>query len=128
MAQLYVGALDSILDICPSLLALRISADFISDSLFSELYIPNPHPLRILDIECSPTAGADVEINASAIYDAVEEGRMADLRSVRVSARLAWGATERTRTDANDLAEILEEGEMERPLGVLTGLVWSVPD
>jgi hypothetical protein len=128
MSQLYVGALDSILDICPSLTALRTSADFISDSLFSSLYIPSSHSLRILDIECSPTAGADVEISASAIYDAVEEGRMPDLRSVRVSARLAWGATQRTRTDAKDLEEILEEGEMERPLGVLTGVVWSMPD
>lgn len=69
-----------------------------------------------------------MEISASAIYDAIEEGRMPDLRSVRVSARLAWGATERTRLDAADLEEILEEAEMERPSGVATGVWWSMPD
>jgi hypothetical protein len=128
MPQLYVGALNGILEICPSLTALRISADFVTNALFSESFVLSPHPLRILDIECSPTAGADVEISASAIYDAVEEGRMPDLRSVRVSARLAWGATERTRLDAADLEEILEEAEMERPSGVATGVWWSMPD
>jgi hypothetical protein len=128
MQQLWVGALDSVLDGCPSLTALRISADFVSDKMFSALYVQSPHPLRILDIECSPTAGADVGVSANAIYDAVEDGRLPDLRSVRVSARLAWGATEGTRTDASDLGEILEEAEMERPLGVVTGVWWSMPD
>ncbi|PMD39266.1 hypothetical protein L207DRAFT_635210 [Hyaloscypha variabilis F] len=128
MLQFWVGALDSVLDTCPSLTALRISADFISDKMFSSLYIHTPHALRILDIECSPTAGADVGVTASAIYDSVEEGRLPDLRSVRVSVRLAWGATESTRTDANDLGEILEEGEMERPLGIITGVWYSMPD
>ena len=96
--------------------------------MFSSLYIESPHPLRILDIECSPTAEADVGISASAIYDAVEDGRLPDLRSVRVSARLAWGATKGTRTDASDLGEILEEAEMERPLGIATGVWWNMPD
>ena len=128
MQQLWVGALDSVLDECPSLTALRISADFVSDNMFSALYVQSPHPLRILDIECSPTAGADVGVSASAIYDAVEDGRLPDLRSVRVSARLAWGATEGTRTDASDLGEILEEAEMERPLGIVTGVWWNMPD
>jgi hypothetical protein len=128
MQQLWVGALDSVLGECPSLTALRISADFVSDKMFSALYVQSPHPLRILDIECSPTAGADVGVSANAIYDAVEDGRLPDLRSVRVSARLAWGATEGTRTDASDLGEILEEAEMERPLGVVTGVWWSMPD
>jgi hypothetical protein len=53
---------------------------------------------------------------------------MPDLRIVRVSARLAWGATARTRADAKDLEEILEEGEMERPLGVFADVVLSMPD
>jgi hypothetical protein len=128
MQQLWVGALDSVLNECPSLTALRISADFVSDKMFSALYVQSPHPLRILDIECSPTARADVGVSASAIYDAVEDGRLPDLRSVRVSARLAWGATEGTRTDASDLGEILEEAEMERPLGIVTGVWWNMPD
>jgi F-box-like len=128
MQQLWVGALDSVLDACPSLTALRISADFISDQMFSSLYIQTPHPLRILDLECSPTAGADVGISASAVYDCVEEGRLPDLRIVRVNARLAWGATERTRTDSSDLGEILEEREIEKPLGIVTGVWWNMPD
>lgn len=128
MQQFWVGVLDPVLYLCPSLTALRISADFISDNMFSPFHIRSPHSLRILDIECSPTAGADVGIRASAIYDAVEEGRLPDLRSVRVSARLAWGATEGTRTDASDLGEVLEEGEMERPLGIVTGVWYSMPD
>jgi hypothetical protein len=69
-----------------------------------------------------------VGVSASAIYDAVEDGRLPDLRSVRVSARLAWGATEGTRLDASDLGEILEEAEMERPLGIVTGVWWNMPD
>jgi predicted DNA-binding transcriptional regulator AlpA len=128
MPQFWVGALDLVLDTCPSLTALRISADFITNEMFSSLYIQSPHPLRILDVECSPTTEADVGISASAIYDAVEDGRLPDLRSVRVSARLAWGATEGTRTDASDLGEILEEAEMERPLSIATGVWWNMPD
>ena len=128
MLQFWVGSLDFVLDTCPCLTALRISADFISDKMFSSSYIQLPHPLQILDIECSPTAGADVGIGASAIYDSVEEGRLPDLRSVRVSARLAWAATESTRTDANDLRDILDEGEMEKPLGIDTGVWYNMPD
>ena len=59
-----------------------------------------------------------------AVYDAVEEGRLPYLRSVRVSARLAWAATEGLKRDVADLVEILEEGEMEMPLGVAAG-VWT---
>jgi len=82
------------------------------------------HPLRILDLDCSGTATSDVEVSPAAIYDSVEDGRTPDLRSVRVSARLAWTATERLKRDVADLVEILEEGEMERPLGVTAG-VWT---
>ena len=48
-------------------------------------------------------------------------------RCVRVSTRLAWTATSTTRQDAADLAELLEDLEEERPLGLPTG-VWTVPD
>ncbi|KAF8859928.1 hypothetical protein BDZ45DRAFT_339289 [Acephala macrosclerotiorum] len=128
MPHLFQGSLDSLFLDLPSLTALRISADYISDALFSAESIPQDHPLRILDLECSPTAGADVEISATAIYDAVERGQLSNLRSVRVSMRLAWAATEGTRLDASDLLEIIEENEMERPLGVLTGVWWNMPD
>lgn len=122
MPQLQVGVLDHVLLLCPNLVALRISADYISSAMFYS--IENGHPLQILDLDCSGTATADVEVAPAAVYDAVEEGRLPDLRSVRVSARLAWAATERLIHDVADLAEILEEGEMERPLGVVAG-VWT---
>ncbi|KAG0650135.1 F-box [Hyphodiscus hymeniophilus] len=122
MPQLQVGVLGHVLLLCPNLLALRISADYISSSLFQS--IEAGHPLRILDLDCSGTATADVEIAPGAVYDAVEDGRLPDLRSVRVSARLAWTATERLTRDVEDLVEILEEGEMERPVGVPAG-VWT---
>jgi len=128
MPQLFQGALDSILLDLPSLTALRISADYISNAFFSAESIPQNHPLRILDLECSPTAGADIGISASSVYDAVERGQLTDLRSVRVSMRLAWAATEETRLDASDLLEIIEENEMENPLNVLTGVWWNMPD
>lgn len=126
MSQLYTASLNSILSVCPSLLALRISADYISNALFPS--IPANHPLQILDLECSPTANPDVEINPSVIYDAVEEFLLPDLRSVRASARLAWTATATLRQDTSDLEEILEENEMERPLGIETGVWLNLPD
>jgi hypothetical protein len=128
MPQLSHGALDSLLLDLPCLVALRISADYISNSFFSAESIPQDHPLRILDLECSPTADADVAIDASAIYDAVDRGQLPDLRSVRVSMRLAWSATEATRLDASDLLEIIEEKEAEKPLNVLTGVWWNMLD
>ncbi|KAE8448994.1 hypothetical protein EG329_008582 [Mollisiaceae sp. DMI_Dod_QoI] len=128
MPQLFQGALDSLLLDLPSLTALRISADYISNGLFSAESIPQDHPLRILDLECSPTAGADIGISAGAVYDAIERGQLPNLRSVRVSMRLAWAATEETRLDASDLLEIIEENEMENPLDVMTGVWWNMPD
>ncbi|KUJ13720.1 uncharacterized protein LY89DRAFT_146057 [Mollisia scopiformis] len=128
MPQLFQGALDMILLDLPLLTALRISADYISDRHFSAESIPQGHPLRILDLECSPTAGADIGISAAAIYDAVEREQLPNLRSVRVSMRLAWAATEKTRLDASDLLEIIEENEMEQPLNVMTGVWWNMSD
>lgn len=101
-------------------MSLRISADYISNDLFESTAMG--HPLRILHLDCSAQAGADVEIDASVLCGAVDDGRLADLRSVGVSARLAWDATPNTRRDVGDLVEALEEGEMERPLGVKAGV------
>ena len=126
MNQLYQSALDTILQTCPKLLALRISADYISNLLFCE--IPPNHPLQILDLECSTTAGAEIELSPNKIYDAVEECLLPDLRSVRASARLAWTATKTKRQDCADLLELLEENDMERPLGVEVGVWWNIPD
>lgn len=128
MPHLFHGALDSLLLDLPALVALRISADYISNKFFSAESIPQNHPLRILDLECSPTADAQVGIGASTIYDAVERGQLPDLRSVRVSMRLAWAATEATRLDASDLLEIIEENEAEKPINILTGVWWNMAD
>jgi len=122
MSQLYQGALDEILTACPSLIALRVSADYITNLLFTDI---SSHPLQILDLDCSPTASPDIAIAPAAVYLAVEEGRLGDLRSVRVSARLAWSATEGNRNDVRDLEEVLGDREMEDPKGVRAG-VWSV--
>lgn len=128
MNHLSTSSLDDLLLLCPSLLALRISADFISPLLFTAGNIPDRHPLRILDLECSPDANADVDMPPNVLYEAVEAGWLSDLRSVRVSVRLAWGASEKTRRDASDLLEVMEEGEMERPNGVPAEVLWSMPD
>lgn len=148
MNRMGVGALDYVLLMCPSLTAFRISADFITDALFENIALD--HPLRILDLECSGTAGTDVNITAGAVYDAVEDGRLPSLRSVRVSPRLAWNATERGRQDiidcksffafdsrvfaeANDsdtiiVVETMEDLENETPLGIEPIGVWFSSD
>lgn len=125
MSQLPRGVLDHTLTWCSNLEALRISADYISNFFFDAGNVPPGHPLRILDLDCSGNAGADVEVSANEVYLAVEEGRLPFLRSVRVSARLAWAATKTTRQDVEDLVELLEEQEMEVPLGIEPG-VWTM--
>jgi hypothetical protein len=125
MPKLFPSCLDQVLGICHSLIALRISADYISHRLFET--IPQSHPLRILDLDCSPTADANVELDPDVVFFAVEEGQLPDLRSVRVNARLAWTASKTVRRDAADLGDILEAAERERPLGVVAG-VWVVSD
>lgn len=50
---------------------------------------------------------------------------MPDLRSVRVSERLAWTATKNLRESVRDLVELLEMMEKENPLGEEAG-VWTI--
>lgn len=120
MTKLQVGALDHILLLCPTLISLRVSADYISNGLFE--LIPLGHPLQVLHLDCSEQAGADVDIDPGIICKAVDEERLENLRSVGVSARLAWDATNSSRRDVGELVEALEDGEMERPLGVQAGV------
>jgi len=120
MSKLQTGVLDTLLLLCPNLIALRIDADYISNTLFE--YIPDNHPLQILDLDCSPQAGADVDINPRVLYEVVENEMLPDLRRIVVSARLAWSATETTRRDVGDLVEVLEDAEMDRPLGEKAGV------
>ncbi|KAH8601578.1 hypothetical protein B0O99DRAFT_735965 [Bisporella sp. PMI_857] len=120
MSKLQVGVLDTLFILCPNLVALRVSADYISNEMFR--IIPESHPLRILDLDCSPQAGADVGIDAGVIYKVVEDGQLRDLRRVIASPRLAWSASKKTRRDVGDLVEVLEDAEMERPLGLTPGV------
>lgn len=69
-----------------------------------------------------------MDIPPGVLYEAVEGGLLGDLRSVRVSARLAWGASEKTRADVRDLLEVMEEGEYERPVGVEAEVLWCMPE
>ena len=89
--------------------------------------IAQGHPLRILDLDCSPQASADVGVDAGSVVDAVQGGKLADLRSVRVSVRLAWSAGEGSRREVGALVRALEEGERGRALGVRAG-VWVMND
>jgi len=115
MTKLHLGSLDEVLLLCPSLTALRLSADYITTAAFTTLPSTTSHPLQILDLECSPQATADVQIPPSIIYDAVESGKLAGLRSVRVSARLAWTATAGRRQDIEDLVEAMADLDIEEP-------------
>jgi len=125
MPQLPWSVLDQTLTWCPNLLALRISADYISDMLFDPENIPEGHPLRILDLDCSESTGPHVGINPDSIWIAIDNGCLPNLRSVRVSARLAWQATHILRSSVSDLVDLLEEREEKTPLGVEPG-VWSI--
>jgi hypothetical protein len=120
------GALDGILQWCPNLVALRVSADYVTDALFDVANVPKGHPLRILDLDCSPSAGVEVGVSPDAVWLAIDTDLLPDLRSVRISTRLAWNATATLRASVNDLVELLEEKENEKPLGVNAG-VWSMP-
>lgn len=125
MPQLPWTVLDQTLTWCPNLLALHISADYISDMFFDPLNIPIGHPLQILDLDCSESTGSEVGINPDSIWVAIDNGCLPDLRSVRVSARLAWQATHSLRSSVSDLVDLLEEQEKAAPLGVEPG-VWSI--
>lgn len=125
MPQLPRSVLDQTLTWCPNLLALRISADYISDTFFDPQNIPMGHPLQILDLDCSELADADVGIFPDSIWIAIDNGCLPNLRRVSVSARLAWQATHSLRSSVSDLVNLLEEQEKTTPLGVEPG-VWSI--
>jgi hypothetical protein len=123
MSRLGPRILDDVLLLCPSLIALRISADYISNSIFE--FTPPSHPLQILDLDCSSASDEMVNIDPEAVFLAVEDGKLPSLRSVRVNMRLGWTVSKSIRRDAADLGDILEAAERERPLGVVAG-VWVV--
>jgi hypothetical protein len=102
MAQLSLGSLNNVLSLCPKLTALCISADYVTDAMFTPPYAPQNHALRILELDCSSSAGIDVDPSPDAIWVAIDNGSLPYLRSVRVNARLAWTATETLRTSVGE--------------------------
>lgn len=126
MNRLYTGALNNTLTLCPKLTALRISADYIDDAFFNDENVPvaAEHPLKILDLDCSMTAETTVGVSPDSVWIAIDEGRLAKLRSIRVSSLLAWQATETLRRSMTDLAELVDERELLDPTGVKPG-VWN---
>lgn len=125
MNRLPVGALDDTLSFCTNLTALRISADYISNLFFDSNEITLNHPLQILDLDCSESASCDVGIDPDHIWVAIDNGNLSSLRSIRVSARLAWQATSALRRSVGDLTELMEQLETLNPLGIEPG-VWSI--
>ncbi|KAI1007512.1 hypothetical protein K3495_g721 [Podosphaera aphanis] len=120
MPQISRGKLDNILNFCPSLHTLRVSADYISDELFKR--IPENHPLQNLILECSPNAEADVKVSPEIIYNAARDNFLPNLRRVIVSQRLAWMTEMQTREDTEFLSMLLHANENENPLGVPCGV------
>ncbi|RFU27174.1 hypothetical protein B7463_g9161, partial [Scytalidium lignicola] len=123
MNNLHVGDLDYIFTICPSLFMFKISADYISENMFDA--IPEGHGLCCLELDCSSTADDDVDIRPTKIYEAVEQGRLPDLRRVKASVRLAWTATESSKERLRDLANLIEKREEEDPVGIEPA-VWVI--
>lgn len=134
--RLHRGALNQTLSWCPNLLALRISADYIDANFFEPENIVcfetlgdqgiTGHSLRIMELECSHSAGEEVGIDPDVVWTAIDAGLLPWLRSVRVSSRLAWNATEALKENMIDLSEIMVALEEEKPTGVTPG-VWIVP-
>ncbi|KFY69969.1 hypothetical protein V499_09582 [Pseudogymnoascus sp. VKM F-103] len=124
LIKLPPGVLNGVLQWCPNLVALRISVDYVSDALLESNGV-KCHPLRVLELDCSNSADAEVGISPDSIWLAIDNGYLPDLRSIIVNARLAWQATERLRTSVSDLVELVQERERKNPLKLTPG-VWSV--
>ncbi|KFX93111.1 hypothetical protein V495_05105 [Pseudogymnoascus sp. VKM F-4514 (FW-929)] len=120
LIKLPPGVLNGVLQWCPNLVALRISVDYVSDALLEGNGVKG-HPLRVLELDCSNTADAEVGISPDSIWLAIDNGFLPDLRSIIVNARLAWQATERLRTSVSDLVELLEDREQKNPLRLKAG-------
>ena len=103
MPCLGTSALDNILELCPSLTHLLVSADYISTHFFERRM---KHPLRQLDLDSSGQPGVGLKVGPNDVFIAVAEGWMPRLRVVRVSRLLKW--VERQKEDVDDLAELLE--------------------
>ncbi|KHJ34926.1 putative f-box domain protein [Erysiphe necator] len=124
MPQISEGMLDNLLKLCPKLISLRVSVDYISAKIFRQ--IPINHTLQILELGCSHTAESDITPND--IFDAVDQFLLPDLRYLRVSSRLVWDSTPELRSDVEDLSELLDTLECENPLHKPSGVWLDLPE
>ena len=123
--------LNGILKILPNLTELSLSTDHITTSFFiMAATLSTPHPLEMLTLE-SLEAVPKEKLSSDAIFIAVSEGGLSNLRRVRISARLGWMETMEGRKEMEDLRDLLEAlereqsertGEKERETGV-----WIIP-
>ncbi len=109
---------------CPNLLKLRISVDFITETMLTDVDRPYCHPLQVLDLDCSPTD--EIGFEPDSLWLAIDENVLPNLRSVRVTHRLAWTATERLRTSVSDIKELMLENEKENPTGIKVDIIQYV--
>ncbi|KAK9449637.1 uncharacterized protein V1518DRAFT_414267 [Limtongia smithiae] len=106
MPALSYNALDSVLRLCPSLRKLVVSTDYITHKLVSTDYVTTPHPLEILELDCSGMLGQSRKIQADDIALAILEGRLPKLRIVRASIKLGWTNEDE---EVSELIDVLSE-------------------
>ncbi|KAK9468351.1 hypothetical protein V1512DRAFT_259293 [Lipomyces arxii] len=102
------NSLDSALRFCPNLRTLIVSTDYITHRLLSAENVPEPHPLEMLDLDCSGMLGQSRKIQADDIALAVLEGRLPKLRIVRASIKLGWTKDDE---EVSELIEVLSDRE-----------------
>ncbi|KAH6665475.1 hypothetical protein B0J14DRAFT_606195 [Halenospora varia] len=126
MSQLAPGSLDDLFRYCNSLTALRISADYITESLFchSQTFYST---LRILDIEASPMLDVAEAVGPDMIHSLLCKDVLQSLRVVRVSSRLGWTRPREARI-VESMEDILEDNEEANPLGFEATGVWEIPE
>lgn len=107
------NALDSILFLCPRLEVLTASVDYISRYVFARPNLPTDevgrvvaHPLKNLTLDSSGMLGQTRKINADDICLAILEGKLPNLRFVRISNKIGWNPQD---DDMSELVEVLEE-------------------
>ncbi|KAK6522143.1 hypothetical protein TWF281_002709 [Arthrobotrys megalospora] len=99
--------LDKILLLCPNLLCLTASVDFMTAHIFDEENCVAEHPIERIDLDCSGGMGSEFKISSDDISIALMEGRLKRLRVVRASKMLGWGRRGEEKKRVEDLAELL---------------------
>ncbi|KAK6341974.1 hypothetical protein TWF730_001455 [Orbilia blumenaviensis] len=99
--------LDKVLLLCPNLLRLTASVDFMTAHIFDEENCVAEHPIERIDLDCSGGMGSEYKISSDDISIALMEGRLKCLRIVRASKRLGWGRRGEEKKRVQDLIELL---------------------